>query len=102
MRAHALFQVQGSGLQRLGRYLLGIAGVLLIYFGLDQLFGLIAVDETILGYILRYGRYAAVAFWATFGAPWVFIKIGLARPVLKGGLNDHPNERTDIPESSGL
>jgi hypothetical protein len=29
---------------------------------------------------LRYIRYGAVTFWATFGAPWVFFKLRLAEP----------------------
>jgi membrane-associated phospholipid phosphatase len=80
MWAHARFQVEGSPLQQGGRYLLGIVGVLVIYLGLDILFSLIAGDETLSGYILRYIRYAAVAFWATFGAPWTFLKMKLAQP----------------------
>jgi hypothetical protein len=32
-----------------------------------------------LGYILRYIRYAFVPFWTTFLAPWVFLKINLAK-----------------------
>jgi hypothetical protein len=53
-------------------------GVGLFYLGLDALFGLIAPDETTIGYALRYIRYASVTFWMTFGAPYVFLKIKLA------------------------
>ncbi len=81
MWEHARFQVKGPALLQAGRYLLGIAGVLAIYLGLDILFSLFAADETIPGYILRYIRYAAVAFWALFGAPWAFIKVKLAQPI---------------------
>ena len=80
MRAHACFQIRGSGWQRAARYLLGIAGVLVIYLGLDTLFGLLAADETAIGLVLRYLRYGAVTFWATFVAPWVFLKLKLAEP----------------------
>lgn len=41
-------------------------------------------DETILGYLLRYIRYAAVALWATFGAPWLFLRWKLADPEKPG------------------
>jgi hypothetical protein len=82
MKLHAPFKSDGKWLQRVGRFGLGIIGVLVIYFGLDALFGLITADETTLGYVLRYLRYATVTFWVTFIAPWVFLKIGWAdRPV---------------------
>jgi membrane-associated phospholipid phosphatase len=78
MKLHAPFRSDGRWLQRAGRYGLGIIGVLLIYFGLDVLFGLIAADATTLGYALRYLRYATVTIWMTFLAPWVFLKLRLA------------------------
>lgn len=56
-------------------YLLGIAILLLIYLGLDAAFALLAADDTPLGYTLRFIRYSTVAFWATYLAPWVFIKL---------------------------
>jgi membrane-associated phospholipid phosphatase len=80
MQQHAAFEVKGSWAKRIGRYLLGMAGVLLLYLGLDMLFGLIAADESALGLALRYIRYGAVTFWAVFGAPWVFLKLRLAEP----------------------
>ena len=63
---------------KLGRYLVGIVGVFIAMYGLDELFSLIAVDESVLGYILRYIRYGTVAFWGLFGAPWLFLKLKLA------------------------
>jgi hypothetical protein len=55
--------------------------VLILYFGLDILFAQIAGDETTAGYLLRYLRYGTVTFWATFGAPWLFLKLKLAVPL---------------------
>lgn len=78
MKLLAPFKVAGSGLQRAGRYLVGIIGVFAILYGLDPLFSLIAADETALGYLLRYIRYGATTFWVMLGAPWVFIKLNLA------------------------
>lgn len=80
MQRHAGFQAKGTSGQQAGRYVLGIAGVLVIYIGLDLLFALIAADETTIGYILRYLRYAIVALWVTFGAPWFFLRLKLAEP----------------------
>jgi hypothetical protein len=83
MLDHARFQVNKARWQRAASYLLGIVGVLLIYYGLDVLFSLIAPDESSVGYLLRYLRYGAVSLWVTFGAPWVFIKVKLAEPVVQ-------------------
>ena len=78
MRQSARFNPKGTMGKRTIRYIVGIVGVLLIYFGLDTVFAVIAPDESTLGYILRYIRYAAVTFWVAFLAPWVFLKIKLA------------------------
>jgi len=78
MKIHAPFKVSGSGLQKAGRYLVGIIGVFAILYGLDPLFSLIATDETALGYLLRYIRYGATTLWVMVGAPWIFLKLNLA------------------------
>jgi membrane-associated phospholipid phosphatase len=80
MKAHAQFETGGSGLQKAGRYILGIISVVIILYGLDALFSPVAADETITGYILRYIRYGLTSFWAMFGAPWLFLKLKLADP----------------------
>jgi hypothetical protein len=80
MWRQARFQVSGAWGQRTVRYLVGIAGMLVVYLALDILFGLIAKDESLAAEVLRYIRYAAVAFWVTFGAPWIFLKVKLAKP----------------------
>ena len=79
MKRYAPFENRGSGLQQLGRYVLGIVVLLLLYTGLDILFATIAADETALGYALRYLRYASATFLVTFILPWIFLKIRLAR-----------------------
>lgn len=86
----ARFQTKGSLLQKVGRYLLGILGLLFIYLGLDMLFSLVAADETAVGYVLRYIRYGAVTFWVTFGAPWAFLRLKLAEPAADGGSDISP------------
>jgi len=74
------FSTRGSIGQRLLRFLAGVAGLLVIYVGLDVLFGLIAPDaEALLPYILRYIRYTLVGAWVSAGAPWVFVKLKLAQ-----------------------
>lgn len=81
MRKYAHFKMDGSALQKLGRYVIGMIGLFAVYLGLDILFALFAPDATLAGYILRYIRYSLVSLWAIFAAPWVFIKIGLAEKV---------------------
>lgn len=80
MRRYAHFDAGGRWSKRLERYLAGAIGVVVIYSGVDVLFGLLAADETALGYTLRYIRYGAVAWWVTFAAPWAFLKVKLADP----------------------
>jgi hypothetical protein len=75
---YAPFKVDGSALQKVGRYLLGIIGVFILYLGLDLLFAAFASDASLAGYILRYIRYTVVSIWAIFGAPWVFVKLKMA------------------------
>ena len=78
MRQYARFDPKGTWGKRIIRYVVGIFGVLVIFYGLDLLFAAITADETTLGYILRYIRYAFVPFWMTFLAPWIFLKTRLA------------------------
>jgi membrane-associated phospholipid phosphatase len=78
MRQYAPFSAQGAWGKRFLRYALGILGLLLLYFGLDIAFAALAPDDSVLGYILRYIRYGLATLWATFLAPWVFLKIKLA------------------------
>ncbi len=73
------FSTAGPLWKRIVRYVLGLAGVLVFYVGLDMLFGLIVPDgESLLPYILRYIRYALVGGWVSLGAPWLFLRLKLA------------------------
>lgn len=85
MQARARFQTQGPWPRQAGRYAVGLLGLLSVYFVLDILFAQIAGDETLAGYLLRYIRYASVAFWAIFGAPWVFLKLKLCESAIRRG-----------------
>jgi membrane-associated phospholipid phosphatase len=73
------FNAAGSLGQRSLRFVLGAAGILVFYVGLDVLFGLITPEaEALLPYFLRYIRYTLVGAWVSAGAPWVFVKLKLA------------------------
>jgi hypothetical protein len=57
------------------RFMIGVAGVLLLWRGLGAV---LPSGETLLPLFLRWVRYALVGFWVTGLAPWVFIRLGLA------------------------
>ena len=69
------FDAGGPYLKRILRFLVGVAGVAVIFFGLRWLF---PTEPTILGHILRFIRYAFVGFWVSYPAPWLFVKLKLA------------------------
>jgi membrane-associated phospholipid phosphatase len=70
------FDAGGPALQRVLRYLLGLAGVLALYTVLGALF---PRGESLVPYLLRYLRYGLIGLWIAFGAPWLFIRLRLAR-----------------------
>jgi membrane-associated phospholipid phosphatase len=76
-----------SALKRLGRYALGLAGTVLVY----QIFRLILPGEaSLFGGLPYWGaaspyyelgrfiRYGLIGLWAAAGAPWFFLRLGLA------------------------
>jgi membrane-associated phospholipid phosphatase len=70
-------QVGGSLGKRTLRYLVGLAGLLAIYFGLRIVF---PDEPVVLGQFLRYVRYALVGLWLVYLAPKVFARLGLLGP----------------------
>jgi membrane-associated phospholipid phosphatase len=69
------YQASGSIEKRALRYVIGLIGILILWFGLGQVF---PHDETLISYILRYLRYSLVGFWVIAGAPWLFFHFKLA------------------------
>ena len=59
------------------RYLIGVVGVFAIYMLLGSLF---PRGETLIPFLLRYLRYTLIGLWVAFIAPWLFIRLKLARP----------------------
>lgn len=71
---HSSYSTSGTISQKLQRFALGGAGLLVIYAGL----GLVLPKEPIvLGSVLLYIRYALVGFWASGFAPYLFQKFHL-------------------------
>jgi membrane-associated phospholipid phosphatase len=77
MRRYANFSNAGNMGQKALRYAFGVLGVTVLFFGLDAVFASIAADETALGYVLRFVRYATVAMWVTHDYPWLALKAKL-------------------------
>jgi len=102
MRQKARFRPAENWGKRILSYSIGMVVLLLIYLGLDIVFSGIAEDESILGYLLRYIRYALATFWVTFGAPWIFIKTRLAEVEARSfnaeerSASTHPNSKNNI------
>ena len=56
------FDTRGDWGLRAGRFFIGIVGVMVLRYGLDAAFSLLADDLTPLGYVLRYIRYTTIGF----------------------------------------
>jgi len=70
----------GNWLKRLISFLVGVIGIGIIYLGLK----LILPSEGQSFYqLFRFFRYLLLGIWISFGAPCLFIRIGLARQVEK-------------------
>lgn len=70
------FNANGSFGQLVLRYLIGVLGVLIFWYGLGKVF---PRDATLLAYFLRYVRYTLVGLWVSALAPMVFIRLKLAK-----------------------
>jgi hypothetical protein len=71
------FKTKGSAVQQILKYIIGIAGILAIWMGLDFIF---PEGETMIAFIFRYVRYGLAGFWISLGAPWIFVKAKLSQP----------------------
>jgi len=79
------FDAAGKWSKRALCFGVGIIGLVILWWGLRMV---LPRDATVLSQVLRYLRYAVTSFWVTYGAPWVFIKLGLINT-------------TKVPEQSG-
>jgi membrane-associated phospholipid phosphatase len=69
------FKPEGTWGQRIGRYIVGLIGLVLLFFGLRLLF---PTQPDLLGAVFRFLRYALVGFWVAYLAPRLFVKLRLA------------------------
>ena len=68
------FDARGMWWKRGVRFVVGVMGVAILWWGLRRVF---PRDASLVSQVLRYVRYGLIGFWVTYGAPWVFIKLGL-------------------------
>jgi hypothetical protein len=57
------------------RYVIGLLGILVFWYGLGAVF---PRGDTLVPLVLRYMRYTLVGLWITAGAPWLFFHFKLA------------------------
>ncbi len=69
------FDAGGQFWKRAVRFLLGVAVVAAIFFGLRIIF---PGEGQSLYAIFRFVRYGFVGLWISLGAPWLFLRVGLA------------------------
>ena len=69
------FDAGGQFWKRAVRFLLGAAVVAAIFFGLRLIF---PGEGASLYAVFRFMRYGLVGLWITLGAPWLFLRVGLA------------------------
>lgn len=87
------YSAQGTVVSKIARFVLGISVIVLIQAVVDVFFGVLngpAVSA------VSFVAYAAIAFWASYVAPELFVRSGLAR-------RPDPSSAppTDAPEGSG-
>lgn len=70
------FDVSGTMKQLVMRYLIGIVGLLVLWYGLGLL---LPRGEDLVAYVSRYFRYAFIGLWVSWLAPLIFIRLKLAR-----------------------
>jgi glycerophosphoryl diester phosphodiesterase/membrane-associated phospholipid phosphatase len=71
------FSVAGPIWQRLLRYPVGLVGVVVLWYGLGEIFP--SGDDPI-AHAFRYLRYSLIGMWVGGLAPLIFVRIGLAAP----------------------
>jgi membrane-associated phospholipid phosphatase len=72
-RRKVRFESAGSWTHRALRLVLGMAGLLVIRYGLKAAFGDLQPEM-----IFRFIRYAAMGIWFAYLAPWLFVRLHLA------------------------
>ncbi|MGC1375682.1 MAG: phosphatase PAP2 family protein [Anaerolineales bacterium] len=72
--------------QRVVCYILGLVGLLILWYGLGLVF---PKEATLVAYLLRYLRYTLVGSWITAGAPYLFLRFHLAGKAADSKLSEY-------------
>ena len=75
MESRGGYRASGPVLSRILRYIVGLMGVMVFWYGLGAV---LPRGEEWLPLLLRFTRYSLVGGWVSGGAPWVFMRLGLA------------------------
>jgi len=82
------------------RVVISVALVMGTLLALDTAFELLAADSSVLGNALRYVRYAAAGAMGVLGAPFLFVRLGLAGTIPARGDAPSPHDdRSPGPKS---
>ncbi len=73
-RAKGGYDPAGSLNQKILRYLVGLVGIMALWFGLGQIF---PREADFISYFLRFVRYTLVGLWVSAFAPLLFRRLGL-------------------------
>ena len=73
------FDAGGKWYLRVGRYLVGLIGAVVLFVGLSWVVNLIAADESLLEIVLVYIQYSLIGAWVSYLAPVLFVKLKLAQ-----------------------
>lgn len=68
------YHTDGTPRQRLLRYLVGLLGIFVFYYGLGRI---LPRNPDLISYLLRFLRYTLVGLWISMLAPLTFQKLGL-------------------------
>lgn len=74
MEKRGAFLASQGGWKRVLRFLVGLIGIVILWFGLGQVF---PRGANLLSYSLRFVRYSLTGWWASWIAPLVFEKLSL-------------------------
>lgn len=69
------WQASGPVWKRAARYVVGVVGVIVIWYGLGMVF---PRGEALVPFVLRYIRYALLGCWVSAGAPLFFTKLKIS------------------------
>ncbi|MDY6846771.1 MAG: phosphatase PAP2 family protein [Chloroflexota bacterium] len=70
------FSAREGDWKRLARFLVGLVGLLILYFGLGQIF---PDKGDLISYFLRFVRYTLIGLWVSWWGPLFFERINLLR-----------------------